>query len=198
MAAVALTEPETAKAATTGTDMVFMSFPIEKREDTKTVNPVDGTPDIEIWGKATDGTLDSDLQIVDPTWSLSALKTWFDTGGNVRFQHDPKRPIGKGIEVDGHYVRALIAEPTAKHLVRTGILNDFSVGIMNPDIRRGDPSFKHLDPAGKAVNGVITGRPDGMTRIGEVSTVDRGSNFGTKFSMCKAAADGSPEWTGTH
>ena len=176
--------------------MVYMSFPIEKREETKTVNPVDGTPDIEIWGKATDGTLDSDLQIVDPAWSLSALKTWFETGGNVRFQHDPGKPIGKGIQLDGHYVRALIAEPTAKHLVRTKILNDFSVGIMNPDVRRGDPSFKHLDPMGKAVNGVITGRPDGMTRIGEVSAVDRGSNFGTKFSMCKAAADGSAQWTG--
>jgi hypothetical protein len=198
VAAAVLTESEAAKAATTsaGGEVLYFSFPIEKREETKTVNPVDGTPDIEIWGKATDGTLDSDLQIVDPGWSVPALKTWFQTGGNVRFQHDPHKPIGKGIEVDGHYVRALIAEPTAKHLVRSGVLNDFSVGIMNPDIRRGDPSLSHLDPAGKAVNGIITGRPDGMTRIGEVSAVDRGSNFGTKFSMCKAAADGSALWTG--
>jgi hypothetical protein len=176
--------------------MVYMSLPIEKAEDTKTVNPVDGTPDLLIAGKATDGTIDSDLQVVDPAWSLAAIKTWFDTKGNVRFQHDASKPVGKGIEVDGHYVKALIADPKAKHFIRTGVLNDFSVGIMNPDIRRGDPAFKHLDPAGKAVNGVITGRPDGLSAIGEISVVDRGSNFGTKFSLCKAAADGTPEWTG--
>ena len=67
---------------------------------------------------------------------------------------------------------------------------------MNPDIRRGDPSFKHLDPAGKAVNGVITDRADGLTGLGEITVVDRGSNYGTKFSLCKATAAGVMEWTG--
>ena len=110
--------------------------------------------------------------------------------------HDPQRPVGKGIEIDGHYVKALIAEPTAKHLIRTKVLNDFSVGIMNPDIRVGDPRFKHLDPMGKAVRGVITDRPDGPTALGEISVVDRGSNFGSSFQIAKAAADGSPEFTG--
>ena len=111
--AVLLTEPDAAKAVTTGAagEMLHFSFPISKQKDTGTVNPVDGTPDLEIWGKVTDGTLDSDLQIVDPQWSLAALKTWFDTKGNVRFAHDPQRPIGRGVELDGHYVRALIAEP---------------------------------------------------------------------------------------
>ncbi len=51
--AATLTAPEA--------DLVHFSFPIEKSEDKGTINPVDGTPDIEIWGKATDGTLDSDL-----------------------------------------------------------------------------------------------------------------------------------------
>ena len=98
MAAV-LSEPEAAKAATTtaGIDMVYMSMPIEKSEDTETVNPVDGTPDIKIWGKVTDGTLDSDLQVVDPDASLRWIKRWKDDGkANVRMQHDPKKPGWQG------------------------------------------------------------------------------------------------------
>jgi hypothetical protein len=178
-------------------EMTHFSFPIEKSEETETINPVDGTPDIIIWGKASDGTLDSDLQIVDPQWSESAIKTWFDTRANIRMQHDPKKPVGRGLEVDGHYVKALIADPDAKHKVRTKVLNDFSVGICNPDIRVGDPRFSHLDPEHKAVRGVITGRDDGISSIGEISVVDRGSNYGTQFQLVKAAADGTPELTGT-
>ena len=49
--------------------LTFFSFPIEKQEDTASINPVDGTPDIWIVGKATDGTVDADRQIVDPEWS---------------------------------------------------------------------------------------------------------------------------------
>lgn len=197
MAAV-LAETDSAKAAvvSSGPDMVHMSFPITKREDTGTINPVDGTPDIEIWGKATDGTLDSDLQIVDPDWSLAALKEWFDTKANIRMSHDPKQPVGKGIDIDGHYVRARIADPKAKHFIREGVLNDFSVGIMNPDVRKGDPRFRHLDPQGKAIHGIITGRPDGLSGFGEISVVDRGANYGSSFALVKAAADGTPEWVG--
>ena len=72
------------------------------------------------------------------------------------------------------------------------MLNDFSIGIMNPDIRVGDPKFRHLDPAGKAVRGVITDRADGLTELGEISVVDRGSNYGSSFQLAKAAADGKP------
>src|SRR6185437_14473921 len=104
-------------------ELVHFSFPIEKREDTAEINPIDGTPDILIWGKATDGTVDADRQIVDPEWSAAALKEWVATGGNVRMSHDPKRPVGKGQEVqvtmDGHYVRSKICDPLAKHFIRT-------------------------------------------------------------------------------
>jgi hypothetical protein len=41
--AITLTESEAAKAAVVSADMVHMSIPIEKTEDTKAVNPVDGT-----------------------------------------------------------------------------------------------------------------------------------------------------------
>ena len=32
--------------------LTHFSFPIEKSEGTQNINPVDGTPDIQIWGKA--------------------------------------------------------------------------------------------------------------------------------------------------
>jgi len=191
-----ITAPEASKAATLTPDgdLTFFSFPIEKTEDT-----ADG--DVIVYGKATDGTLDSDLQIVDPEWSAKALRQWFDTGANVRVQHQARRdPAGKGLDIqltpDGHYVKALVVEPVAKKLVRKGVLQDFSVGIMNPDIRVHDPAFKHLPNWDKAINGVLTGRQDGLSKIGEVSLCDRGSNFGTRFTMVKAAADGAPEFVG--
>ena len=168
--------------------MVHFSFPIEKREDTATINPVDGTPDILITGKATDGTLDGDREIVDPEWSARAIQQWCDTGGNVRMSHDPKRPVGKGqhvqVTTDGHYVTSLIADPLAKHFIRTGVLNDYSVGISMPDFRYRDSK---LDPQGKALR-IITGRPDGQSRIAELSVVDRGSNFNSRFQMVRKSA----------
>ena len=148
-------------------EVVHFSFPIEKREDTATINPVDGTPDILITGKATDGTIDGDMEIVDPEWSAKAIQEWCDTGGNVRMSHDPKRPVGKGqnvqVTTDGHYVTSLIADPLCKHFIRTGILNDYSVGISMPGFRQRD---SRLDPQGKALR-IITGRSDGLSRIAE-------------------------------
>ena len=192
MAAV-VTAPDAAKVATltSGGELAYFSFPIEKVEDA-------GDGEVIVTGKATDGTLDSDLQIVDPDWSMKALREWYDTGGNVRVQHQAQRdPAGRGLMVRGHDVRVRVVEPVAAKLVKAGVLQDFSIGIMNPDVLpRTDPRVRHLDPAGKAVGGIITGRPDGMTKIGELSLVDRGSNFGTKFAMVKAAADGSAQWVG--
>ena len=169
-------------------ELLHFSFPIQKQEDTGPVNPVDGTPDIWITGKATDGTVDADRQIVDPEWSAVALKEWAATGGNVRMAHDPRRPVGKGHDVqvtmDGHYVRSLISDPLAKHFIRTGVLNDYSVGISMPHIKHGP--HKGLDPRGEATGGIITGRPDGLSKIAELSVVDRGSNFHSQFQITKS------------
>jgi hypothetical protein len=167
--------------------LTFFSFPIEKQEDTATINPIDGTPDILIWGKATDGTIDGDREIVDPEWSAKAIQEWASSQANVRMSHDPKRPVGKGQEVhvttDGHYVKSLICDPLAKHFIRNKVLNDYSVGISEPDFRYRDPK---LDPQGKALR-VITGRPDGRSRIAEISICDRGSNFNSSFQIVKSA-----------
>ena len=184
-----------AATLTPDNELLYYSFPIAKQEET-----ADG--DVLIWGKATDGTLDNDLQIVDPDWSAKALREWFDTGANVRVQHQAQRdPAGKGVYIEadpsgGTWVKSLVVEPVAKELVRKGVLKDYSIGIMHPDIRLADPRFQHLDPQGKAINGVITGRPDGLSKIGELTICDRGSNFGTRFQIAKAAADGSPEFIG--
>ena len=172
-------------------------FPIDKSrtEETAEINPVDGTPDLLIWGKATDGTIDGDHEIVDPEWSAKALQEWA-AKGNVRMSHDPKRPVGSGREVhvttDGHWVKSRICDPLAKHFIRQGVLNDYSVGISNPDFRYGD---RKLDPQGKALR-VITGRPDGSSRIAELSVVDRGSNFNSAFTIVRKSADGGDGFIG--
>jgi len=168
-------------------ELTYFSFPIEKTEETS-----DG--DLIVYGKATDGTVDSDLQIVDQDWSAKAIHEWLETGGNLRVQHQARRdPAGRGLSVEatpeGHYVKALVVEPVAKELVKKGVLTCYSVGITHPDIVP--------DPTGKAMNGIIRGRRDGLTKISEISLVDRGSNFNSKFELVKAAGDaGEPEFIG--
>ena len=50
-------------------EMVHFSIPIFKWEE-------DADGDLIVKGIATDGTLDSDSQIVDSEWSAKALQTW--------------------------------------------------------------------------------------------------------------------------
>lgn len=168
--------------------MVYASFPILKHERAD-----DGSDDLIIYGKATDGSIDSDRQIVDPQWSGPALEKWLRTAGNVRVQHSPHLyPAGKGIAVEvdrdgdgAHWVKARIVEDTAKKLVKAGVLQDFSVGIAHPLIIR--------DRTGKAAGGVVTGNDD--TEIAELSIVDRGSNRNSGFALVKAAALTEEPWT---
>lgn len=159
-----------------------ISFPILKTEKTD-----DG--DLLVYGRVTDGTVDSDEQIVDPAWSGDALKSWLSSGGNLRVQHNPHRdPAGIGLEVqvdrdgDGaHWLKALVVEPVAKRLVEKGALRAFSVGIMRPRI------VSHM----KAMRGMITGGD-----FGEVSLVDRPANRNCVFSIVKSDKSGAPELTG--
>lgn len=156
----------------------YISFPIEKTETTE-----DG--DLIVYGKATDGSVDSDEQIVDPDWSAKALQQWLDSYKNVRFQHQSARPIGKGLEIeitpDGHYVKSLIVESEAKNLVRKGVLQAYSVGIARPTIVR--------DPLARG------GRIKGGEFV-EISLVDRPANKNCGIQLIKAAKDGNPEWVG--
>jgi hypothetical protein len=163
---------------------VYATIPIVKTEE---------TPDgLLVYGRATDGSVDSDDQIVDPEWSAKALQRWLHSGGNVRVQHNPQLyPAGKGLSVEvdrdgdgGHWVKSLIVEPTAQSLVRHGVLRAYSVGISKPVIRR--------DMTGKAKGGIVTGSDD--TEIAELSLVDRPANRSCGISLAKSAGDDSP-WT---
>ena len=177
--ATVLTEPTGVAAE----EMVHFSIPILKWEE-------DADGDLIVKGIATDGTVDSDSQIVDSEWSAKALQTWISTGGNVRQSHDPHRPVGKGLKVecnrDGsgkHYVTTLVVDPLAQKLVKKGVLTAYSVGISRPVI-------KH-DPTGRARGGIIV---DG--ELAELSLVDRPSNKSSYLELAKSAANGECEFTG--
>lgn len=151
-------------------DRVNITFPIVKMEENE-----DG--DLIVYGKATDASIDSDDQIVDADWSAKALEEWLKSGGNVRVQHSPYLyPAGKGLEVhtseNGHYVKALVVEPTAKNLVKKGVLQAYSVGIGRPKIVR-DVAAK----GGRIVDGKLI----------EISLVDRPANANCGFTIAKSA-----------
>lgn len=124
-----------AATLTDKSEMLYATFPIEKMETN-----ADG--DLVIFGKASDGGIDSDQQIVDPGWMSKAVHEWLSTGANLRVQHNPQRdPAGIGLEAntdkDGvTWVKSLVIEPIAKKLVSKGALRAYSVGIARPTIER--------------------------------------------------------------
>jgi hypothetical protein len=172
-------------ATLTSTDpLTYVSFPINKWEE-------DGNGNIVVYGKATDGTVDSDQQIVDPDWSAKALHAWMKSGPNLRVQHNPHRdPAGNGLAVEinrdgdgAHWVRSVVVEPVAKTLVRNGALRAYSVGIAKPVIRR--------DITGKAKGGIIA---DG--ELAELSLVDRPANRNCGITLVKSAgASADGDWS---
>ena len=176
--ATSLTEAQSSEVET-----VTFSFPISKME-------TDADGDLVVKGVATDGSVDSDYQIVDPDWSAKALGDWLQTGGNVRMAHDPQRPVGKGLSVeidrdgDGkHWVKSVIVDPVAKRLVEKGVLRAYSVGISHPVIKR--------DPTGRARGGIIVGG-----ELSELSIVDRPANKNSYLELAKAAGANQIEFTG--
>lgn len=162
--------------------LTYASFPIEKTETT-----ADG--DIMVYGKASDGSVDHDQQIVDPKWMARAVKEWFASGPNLRVQHNSQRdPAGVGLDWNsddsgGTWVKSLVIEPIAQKLVSKGALRAYSVGIARPTIER--------DVTGKARGGIIT---DGT--LCEISLVDRPANKSCGIQLVKSAGDGSMEYVG--
>lgn len=161
-------------------EKVHVSFDITKFED-------DADGNLVVYGKATDGSVDTDQQIVDPEWSAKAINDWLNDGGTLRVQHSPKLyPAGRGLEVEttpnGHYVKALVVEPTAQRLVKYGALRAFSVGIAHPVIER--------DMSGKARGGIIRGND--KTSICEISLVDSPANKNCGFTIVKSEDSDAP------
>lgn len=137
----------------------------------------DGT--MTVYGKATDDAIDSDNQICDATWLDRAMPEWFKSGGNIREQHSNiAAGVAKEYEAksDGHYISALVVDPTSVKKVKTGVLKGFSIGIKSPRVVRDQ----------KAANGRII---DGQ--IIEVSLVDRPANPNAKLIMAKSV-EGKP------
>jgi len=132
----------------------------------------DGT--LLVYGKATDDALDIDNQICDASWLEKAMPEWFKSGGNIREQHSN---IAAGVakeldsKADGHYISALVVDPTSIKKVEAGVLKGFSIGIRAPRIVRDT----------KAANGRII---DGT--IVEVSLVDRPANPNAKLMLAKS------------
>jgi len=156
-------------------ELTFVSFPIEKWDTTE-----DG--DLVVYGKATDGSVDSDLQIVDPMWAKTAVPEWHETGGNVRQSHDPTKAVGTSLGVDltddGVFVKSLVVDSNAKNLVKKGVLRAYSVGIARPVVER--------DISGKARGGIIKGG-----QLAEISLVDRPANKNCAFTLVKSDASGN-------
>jgi hypothetical protein len=161
-------------------EITYVSFPIEKTE-------TDANGDVIVYGRATDGSLDSDEQIIDPDFAAKAVQEWLADGANIRVQHNPQRdPAGVGIQADtddagATWVKGRIVEPIAQKLVNAGALRAYSVGIARPVIKRDSV----------ARGGRIT---DG--KVVEISLVDRPANKNCGIQLVKAAADGTPEYTG--
>lgn len=160
-------------------ELVHVSFPITKFEE-------DADGNLIVTGTVTDGSVDSDRQIVDPVWSGKALQDWMESGPNVRVMHSPALyPAGRGLQIElgenAHTLKALVVEDTAKRLVRNKVLRAYSVGIANPVIKR--------DPTGKAPGGIVAGG-----QMAEVSLVDRPANKNCQLTLIKSAGSDTP-WT---
>lgn len=169
-----------AATLTSAGELTFISFPITKFETTE-------NGDLYVYGKATDGSVDSDEQIVDTDFSSKAIQNWLISGANVRVQHNPQRdPAGVGVEIntdsDGTtWVKSLVVEPVAKTLVRNKALRAYSVGIARPKIVR-----DQVARGGRIVDGEIV----------EISLVDRPANKNCGIELVKADKDGNAEFTG--
>jgi Double zinc ribbon len=167
-----------AATLTSDSEITYASFPIEKVQQ-------DADGNVTVWGKATDDSLDSDHQIIDPDFAAKAMAEFFDSGPNIRVQHQAQRdPAGVGIsfERDGtsHWMKSRIIEPVAKQLVLGGALRAYSVGIARPTIQRD----------GVARGGRIT---DGQ--FVEISLVDRPANKNCGIQLVKRASDGTIDLT---
>ena len=139
---------------------------------TKADEQPDGT--MIVYGKATDETLDADLQIVDNAWMKSAMPDWMAAGGNIREQHSSiAAGVAKELEekADGFYIRAHVVDPSSVLKVKHGVLKGFSIGVRGARVVRDE----------KAIGGRIVGGT-----VVEVSLVDRPANPNAKLMLAKA------------
>lgn len=138
----------------------------------------DDNGNLIVTGSVADDSLDLDKQVCDPEWLNKAVPEWFETGGNIREQHDPKRSVGKATEYapEGtkHPIVAKVVDPIAITKAEEGLFTGFSVGIKGARVVKDDAA-----PNGRIVDGKII----------EVSLVDRPANPNCQLVLAKAAGD---------
>jgi len=153
---------------------------------TKTSKEADGVWRFEV-SKATGPELDSDKQILDLDWAKGAMTEWFETGANVREQHDPHRVVGKALVLetrdDGAWIGGKVVDDQAGRKLEHGLFNGLSVGVRDAIIDRSKAALAI------AKGGIVKGG-----RIVEVSLVDRPANPTAKLVMAKADGDGNAEF----
>jgi len=137
----------------------------------------DGT--LHVYGSASDSGIDRDQQIADPVWLSKAMPSWFQSGGNIREQHDPRKAAGVAItyapnDKGEHNIVAHVIDPVSVAKVKGKALKGFSFGARNGRVVV-DKSAK----GGRIVDGEIY----------EVSLVDRPAN--PRCTLTIAKADGA-------
>lgn len=150
------------------------TFPITKLE-----KQANGTLLVE--GVATSEALDSQGEVLEYEGSVKALGEWFETGANVREQHDMHKAVGKGIDIQFNdearqiVVKSFISSgaPDTQAKLLEGVLTCYSVG--------GDPIRIE---AGKTKDGTPCRRVKSW-KAGELSVVDRGANPETQIQLVK-------------
>lgn len=140
----------------------------------------DGT--INVYGMATDPSVDLDGQGCDPEWLKAAMPAWFKFA-NIREQHSAVAAgVGKEMErADGDkwMLKSHIVDSGTVAKVKAGVLKGYSIGVRKGKVQR--------DKAAGYPNGRIVGGD-----IVEVSLVDRPCNPYATITIAKAAG-GSDE-----
>lgn len=139
----------------------------------------DGT--INVYGMATDPSVDLDGQSCDAAWLKSAMPDWFASAANVREQHGAVAAgVGKELthaDGDKWMLKSTIVDPGTVAKVKHGVLKGYSIGVRNGQVMRGKAAGA---PNGKIVGGKIV----------EVSLVDRPCNPLAVINIAKAAPGG--------
>ncbi len=147
----------------------------------RTATGADGILTFEASRATGGGTRHFDGLTVDAEWARTAMQEWFDTGANLREQHDMLRAVGVATSLehraDGEYVAGKVVDPVTALKAREGVLKFLSVGVHNPTIDRA------VDPQGVLKGGKIV----------EVTLCDRGADPHTRLVLGRAAGDGTFE-----
>lgn len=160
-------------------DAFRLSFPIEKTEKLD-----DGR--LMVRGVATSEAFDQDGEVMDYGAAKAAFSAW---AGNIREQHDPKKAVGKAIEVSADdatkqiTVKAFISAgaPDTQAKLLDGTLSCFSIG--------GKVSKRSTEPLTKADGSVVQATRVFVKSITETSVVDVGSNPESGVAIVKSVGD---------